>query len=151
MIQCALKDSPAETAASNGGSVDIILQENPLLSGPLTVPISPGRLPAGSGVNVGSKKIKVTVGDGVNEAVTVGDGVSVIVGVGGIKIAVWLAAMAAVCAMIASSSPDASVGTGALPDGKSKGAQATAVIIDTTNNIVRAFCDIIIDAFFCYE
>jgi len=121
--------------------VDIILQENPLLSGPLTVPISPGRLPAGSGVNVGSKKIKVTVGDGVNEAVTVGDGVSVIVGVGGIKIAVWLAAMAAVCAIITSSSPGASVGTGVLTDGKSKGAQANVTIINTTNIGVRAFAE----------
>ena len=99
----------------------------------------PPESPLGLVTNVGSKKRKVAVGDGVNEAVTVGDGVRVGVGVGDIKVAVWLAAMAAVCAMITSSSPGASVGTGALPDGKSKGAQANVTIINTTNIGVRAF------------
>ena len=70
---------------------------------------------------------------------TVGDGVRVGVSVGGIKIAVWLAAMAAVCAMITSSSPGASVDTGVLTDGKNKGAQANVTIINTTNIGVRAF------------
>jgi len=107
-------------------------------------------MPAGEFVNVGSKKIKVEVGDGVTEAVTVGDGVKVGVDVGGIKVAVWLAAMAAVWAIITSSSPGDNVEIGGLPDDGSKGAQESIVIIVTVNNIVRAFCDIIIGAFFCY-
>jgi len=97
----------------------------------------PPESPLGLTTKVGSKKRKVAVGDGVNEAVTVGDGVRVSVGVGGIKIAVWLAAMAAVCAMITSSSPGANVGTGVLTDGKSKGAQANVMTINSIRSELR--------------
>jgi len=93
-FQCALKGWLGARVASYGGLIDVISHE-----------YLPPESPLGLITNVGSKKIKVAVGDGVNEAVTVGDGVRVGVGVGGIKIAVWLAAMAAVCAMITSSSP----------------------------------------------
>jgi hypothetical protein len=123
--------------ASNGGLTDITSQE-----------YGPPVLPLGMVGNVGSRKIKVAVGVGVTEAVTVGDGVKVGVKEGVIKIAVWLAAMAAVCAMITSSSPGASVGTGVLADGKSKGAQAHIAITAIANNILRTFFDIITKVFF---
>ena len=84
-FQCALKGWPGVRVASNGGLTDVISQE-----------YLPPESPLGLVTIVGSKKRKVAVGDGVEEAVTVGDGVSVGVSVGGNKIAVWLAALAAV-------------------------------------------------------
>ena len=104
--------------------------------------------PVGLTAKVGSRKIKVAVGDGVTEAVTVGDGVRVGVKDGVIKASVWVAAMAAVWAMITSSSPGASVGTGVLTAGKNKGAQAHIAITAIVNNIPRILFDIITRVFF---
>lgn len=72
-----------------------------MLSDPLiSVPAVPTGWSPGGSVKVDTLKIKVGVEDGVSDGVTVGDGVRLGVCVGGIKVAVWLAAAAAVCAMI---------------------------------------------------